>query len=85
MKWSHQLTTITRHSDTCSIKQVASGKEVTGDIMAFNDGRNLTVVINKSVKILMNWNGRMYEGRAAGMDFVSAGPTITKTQTGSRG
>ena len=79
------MTTITRHSDTCTIKQVASGKEVTGEIMAFNDGRNLTVVINKSVKILMNWNGRMYEGRAAGMDFVSTGPTITKTQTGSRG
>jgi hypothetical protein len=50
--------------------------------MAFNEGRNLTVVINKSVKILMNWNGRIYEGRAAGMDFESNGPAVTKTQTG---
>jgi hypothetical protein len=50
--------------------------------MSFNEGRNLTVVVNKSVKILMNWNGRVYEGRAAGMDFESNGPAITKTQIG---
>jgi hypothetical protein len=50
--------------------------------MAFNEGRNLTVVMNKSVKIMMTWNGRMYEGRAAGMDFTSDGPTVSKTQTG---
>jgi len=76
------VATITRHSDTCTIKQVASGREVTGEIMAFNEGRNLTVVMNKSVKIMMTWNGRLYEGRSAGMDFTSAGPAISKTQTG---
>ena len=76
------MTTITRHSDTCTIKQVASGREVTGEIMSFNEGRNLTVVMNKSVKIMMTWNGRIYEGRSAGMDFVSDGPQISKTQTG---
>ena len=76
------MATITRHSDKCVVKQAASGREVEGEIMSFNEGRNLTVVINKTVKILMNWNGRMYEGRAAGMDFLSEGPTVTKTQTG---
>ena len=53
--------------------------------MAFNEGRNLTVVMNKSVKLLMNWNGRTYEGRAAGMDFTSDGPTVSKTKISSRG
>jgi hypothetical protein len=76
------MASITRHSDKCIIKQAATGREVEGEIMSFNEGRNLTVVMNKSVKILMNWNGRMYEGRSAGMDFESAGPSITKTQTG---
>ena len=76
------MATITRHSNTCTIKQVSSGREVEGEIMAFNEGRNLTVVMNKSVKIMMNWNGRMYEGRSAGMDFVSDGPSISKTQVG---
>jgi hypothetical protein len=76
------MATITRHSDTCIVKQVSSGREVKGEIMAFNKGRNLTVVMNKSVKLMMNWNGRLYEGRSAGMDFISSGPTISKTQTG---
>ena len=76
------MATITRHSDRCVIKQVSSGREVEGEVMAFNEGRNLTVVMNKSVKIMMNWNGRMYEGRSAGMDFVSDGPSISKTQVG---
>ena len=76
------MATITRHSDKCVIKQTASGREVEGEIMAFNEGRNLTVVVNKSVKIMMNWNGRMYEGRSAGMDFVSDGPSVSKTQIG---
>lgn len=64
----------TRYDSHCDVKNVASGKSVEAEILAFNEGRNLTVVLNKSVKVLMNWNGRMYEGRMAGMDFTSAGP-----------
>ena len=64
----------TRFENTCEIKQANSGKTVTAEIMDFNEGRNLTVVLNKSVKLLMNWNGRAYEGRMAGIDFVSNGP-----------
>jgi hypothetical protein len=63
-----------RYDDHCGVKNVASGKSVEAEILAFNEGRNLTVVLNKSVKVLMNWNGRAYEGRMAGMDFTSDGP-----------
>ena len=63
-----------RYDDHCSVKNVASGKSIEAVILAFNEGRNLTVVLNKSVKVLMNWNGRAYEGRMAGMDFTSTGP-----------
>jgi hypothetical protein len=54
-------------------------------IQDFRDKEMVTVVLNKSVKMSMKWNGRLYEGRMAGMDFTTAGPTISKTQTGSRG
>jgi hypothetical protein len=64
---------------------VSSNRNVEAEVMQFNEGRNLTVVMNKSVKLLMNWNGRVYEGRMAGMDFESSGPRISKTQTGVRG
>ena len=40
---------------------------------------------NKSVKLPMKWNGKVYEGRMAGMDFTSTGPKITITQESSRG
>lgn len=76
------MATILRHSNTCKIKQASSGREVTGEIMAFNEGRNLTVVMNKAVKIMMTWNGRLYEGRSAGMDFTSEGPEVVRSQTG---
>lgn len=65
-------------SDKCTVKAVASGKEMSADVIAFHDKRNLTVAVN-TVKLLMNWNGRVYEGRMAGMDFESIGPkTITQ-------
>ena len=76
------MATILRHSDKCIVTQATSGRQVEGEVMAFNEGRNLTVVVNKSVKLLMNWNGRMYEGRGAGMDFLSDGPQVIKTQSG---
>jgi hypothetical protein len=79
------MSTISRHANSCKVTQTSSKRTVDAEVMAFNEGRNLTVVMNKSVKLMMNWNGRQYEGRMAGMDFVSDGPTITKTQTSSRG
>jgi hypothetical protein len=79
------MSTISRHSNSCKVTQTSSKRTVDAEVMAFNEGRNLTVVMNKSVKLMMIWNGRQYEGRMAGMDFVSDGPTITKTQTSSRG
>lgn len=79
------MSTITRHSETCTVIQEATKRKVEATVMAFNEGRNLTVVMNKSVKLLMNWNGSVYEGRMAGMDFISNGPNLSKTQTSSRG
>jgi hypothetical protein len=26
----------------------------------------------------MNFNGKLYEGKAAGMDFITPGPRVTK-------
>jgi len=73
------------HSDKCTVKAVASGREIPADVIAFHDKRNLTVAVNKSVKLLLNWNGRKYEGRAAGLDFESDGPKEISTYNSSRG
>lgn len=79
------MSTVSRYSSTCEVKNAANGKTVVAEIMSFNEARNLTVVMNKSVKLLMTWNGRVYEGRMAGLDFVSNGPTVKRTHTSFRG
>jgi hypothetical protein len=79
------VSTITRHSDTCQIKQVSSGKIVEAVVQDFQEQVVLHVIVSKAVKIAMKWNGKLYEGRMASMDFVSNGPNISKTSTSTRG
>lgn len=79
------MTEILRHGDTCQIKQAASGKMLEAVVHEFKDRDRLTVVVNQSVKLFMKWNGRVYEGRMAGLDFISDGPVVKKTQTSIRG
>lgn len=79
------MTTIIRHSDTCQIKVAKSSKVTEAVVADFEDKVMLNVIVNKAVRINMKWNGKCYEGRNAGLDFESAGPVITKTQTGIRG
>ena len=73
---------IVRHEDHCEVKQATSSKTVRAEVMEFREQDRLTVVLNKTVKIPMKWNGRLYEGRMAGMDFTTAGPKVTRTSTG---
>lgn len=79
------MSTVTRHSDTCQIKQVSSGKIVEAVVQDFQEQVVLHVIVSKAVKIAMKWNGKLYEGRMASMDFVSEGPNVSKTSTGIRG
>ena len=79
------MATILRHSETCQIKMAKSAKLTEAVVQAFEDKVLLNVIVNKAIKISMKWNGQCYEGRSAGMDFESAGPTVTRTSTGSRG
>lgn len=72
----------TRYENTCEVRQENSGKVVQAEVQSFNEGRNLTVVLNRSVKLLMTWNGRVYEGRMAGLDFISNGPKGQKYTEG---
>jgi hypothetical protein len=74
-----------RHSETCKVQQANTSKLVEAAVHEFKDKDRLVVVLNKSVKLSMKWNGRNYEGKMAGLDFVSNGPALNKTQTSIRG
>jgi hypothetical protein len=73
---------IVRYSDKCVVKQYNSSKTVEAVVFEFTEQKHLTVVLNKSVKLPMTWNGRLYEGRMAGIDFTSIGPSIQRNTTG---
>lgn len=68
--------------NTCEVICEDNNKSTTADILSFNEKRNLTVSINKSIKLLLSWNGRIYEGKMSGMTFVSNGPKITVVKEG---
>jgi hypothetical protein len=73
---------ITRVDTTCQVKQANTSKLVKAEVHEFKDKEKLVVVLNKSVKLNMVWNGKLYEGKMAGLDFLSEGPRVTKTTTG---
>lgn len=79
------MSEILRYGNTCAVKQAGSGKIVEGAVHEFKVKDRLIVVLNQSVKLSMKWNGRVYEGQMAGLDFTTDGPLITKTQTSIRG
>lgn len=79
------MSVIMRHAETCQIKMAKNSKTVEAVVDQFIFEQVLDVVLNKSVKLKLKWNGRCYEGHSAGMDIESNGPAITKTQTGVRG
>jgi len=59
-----------------------NSKTVEAVVDQFIFEQTLDIILNKSVKLKLRWNGKCYEGRSAGMDIESAGPTISYTQTG---
>lgn len=76
---------VVRYGETCTVKQANSSKSVEAVVFEFKEQKSLTVVLNKSVKLPMTWNGKLYEGKMAGIDFVSNGPAVKKTTTSIRG
>lgn len=61
----------------CKVRSVPGNRIAEGVVMEFQPGVSITAVVNKTMKIIMRFNGRVYEGRAAGMDFETTGPTTT--------
>jgi len=76
------MATILRHSDTCQVKLAKNPTMVEAVVDQFVYEVALDVILNKSVKLKLKWNGKIYEGRSAGIDMESSGPTVSYTQTG---
>ena len=67
--------------DTCQVTCLDNNKVVTADVLDIKEVKTLSVSISKSVKLVMPWNGYIYEGRMSGLTFTSAGPIIKNVKT----
>lgn len=64
----------TRYADVCKVTCEDNSKVVEADVLNFQEGKTLTVSLNKSLRLIMPWNGKIYEGKMGGLSFVSQGP-----------
>ncbi len=70
--------------DKCEVRCEDNDKVVVADILNFQEGKSLSVSLNKSLKLIMPFNGMIYEGRMSGLTFVSKGPKIVETKESTR-
>lgn len=61
------------YEDKCKITCTDKDQVVEAEVMEFRPKQHLTAVLATN-KIHMKYNGRLYVGNAAGMEFTSFGP-----------
>lgn len=69
-------------SDTCEVICEDNGRKFVADILGFQKGKYLDIVLERSVKVPLKWNGKIYEGFMGGKSFVSDGPSIQNVKQG---
>jgi hypothetical protein len=68
--------------NTCEIICEDNGRKMVADILSFKEGQYLTVAVEKSLKLELRWNKKIYEGQMGRMSFVSDGPVIRNVKQG---
>lgn len=68
--------------DTCELICEDNGRKMVADILSFKEHQYLTVSVEKSLKLELRWNKRIYEGQMGKLSFVSEGPIIRNVKQG---
>lgn len=68
--------------DTCEIICEDNGRKIVADILTFKECQYLTVAMEKSIKLELRWNRKLYEGYMGKLSFVSDGPIIKHVKQG---
>lgn len=68
--------------DTCEVICEDNGRKMVAEVLTFTKNKSLTVSIDRSLKLTLGWNGKIYEGNMGAISFVSNGPDsrIVKTR-----
>jgi len=68
--------------ETCLVTCEDNDRNIQADILGFKEQQYLTVSLEKSLKLELRWNGKIYEGRMGKFSFISTGPKITQVKQG---
>ena len=74
----------THFDDKVTIECLKNGQTVEADVLSFKENEFLSVVVQKTAKINMQWNESkgLYIGRQIGLEFVTPGPEKFVTKHG---
>lgn len=70
--------------ETCEVICEDNGRKVVAEILDFTEKKYLSVSIDRSVKVDLRWNGKIYIGKMATMNLVSNGPNIVEVKNSRR-
>jgi predicted RNA-binding protein with RPS1 domain len=70
--------------DKVIIECLKNGQKVEAEVLSFKENQFLSVVVQKTAKINMQWNNEkdLYIGRQVGLEFVTEGPQKFVSKTG---
>lgn len=74
----------THFDDKVIIECLKNGQKVEAAVLSFKESEFLTVVVQKTAKINMQWNQNknLYICRQVGLEFVTEGPEKFVSKTG---
>jgi hypothetical protein len=71
-----------RHvADTCEVVCEDNNKRVLADLLSFKEKAFLSVSLGKAVRLNLQWNGKVFEGKMGGRSFISNGPAVIETKS----
>lgn len=68
--------------DTCELICEDNGRKFVVDVLGFQQHKYLDISLERSVKISLRWNGKIYEGSMGGKSFVTDGPELQNVRNG---
>lgn len=67
--------------DKCEVICEDNGRKMVAEVLSFSEKKALTVSVDRSVKLTLSWNGKIYECKQGPLSFISNGPDITVVKT----
>lgn len=67
--------------DRCEVICEDNGRKMVAEVLSFSDKKSLVVSVDRSIKLTLMWNGKIYECKQGQLSFISNGPDITVVKT----